>query len=425
MDDEERAEALLDAGLDPDDFDGVEFDSSFDAWSALQDNGLSLWELDLMDDEEKREALEDVGLDPEDYEMLPVGYSFPYSAPPAPRMQTSHKGDAPTAAPKKEEPPPPPPKVYRICGVTFRGSNHCYAYLTNGLDISLGDAVMVPTGPENHPSAATIVSIGDYAAEAAPYPVEKLKAVLQKATPKESGPPIPQKEAVSASEEQEAPAPKPLPTPKAKPATPAPPFAPTTQGKKEPSPWWPLAVAAVIVLFLAIGQASKPTTVRNSSSSYRSSRSSGSSSYTYSGGTASTPARPPVNREPAMTKEEAERLKGTGYHGTRPNSSAEDNELKAAQVRCANCGYRSHNGYNSLCDYCAWMERYGGGLPTQKAPDVTPKPTPRPTPKPTPKPATNDPYHTSDYYHPEDFYYDHYDDFWDYEDAEDYWERYH
>ena len=31
MNDDERAETLLDAGLDSDDYDGVEFDSSFDA----------------------------------------------------------------------------------------------------------------------------------------------------------------------------------------------------------------------------------------------------------------------------------------------------------------------------------------------------------------------------------------------------------
>lgn len=72
MDEDERAETLRDAGLDPDDYDGVEFDSSFDAWSALQDNGLSLWEMDLMDEDEKKAVLEDAGLDPEDYAALPA-----------------------------------------------------------------------------------------------------------------------------------------------------------------------------------------------------------------------------------------------------------------------------------------------------------------------------------------------------------------
>ena len=58
------------------------------------------------------------------------------------------------------------------------------------------------------------------------------------------------------------------------------------------------------------------------------------------------------SRERALTKEEADRLRGTGYHNTRPNSAAEHNELKAAQVTCKECGYHSDNGYNSLCDYC-------------------------------------------------------------------------
>lgn len=45
-----------------------------------------------------------------------------------------------------------------------------------------------------------------------------------------------------------------------------------------------------------------------------------------------------INTESAMTKEQAERLRGTGYNGTRPNSSAEALELKAAQVKCKKCG---------------------------------------------------------------------------------------
>ena len=61
-----------------------------------------------------------------------------------------------------------------------------------------------------------------------------------------------------------------------------------------------------------------------------------------------------INTEPAMTKEEAERLRGTGYHGTRPNSLAEEIELKAAQVKCKKCGMHSHNGANSLCDECQY-----------------------------------------------------------------------
>ena len=69
----------------------------------------------------------------------------------------------------------------------------------------------------------------------------------------------------------------------------------------------------------------------------------------YSGGGYSSGS---YTRKKALTKEEAEALRGTGYNGTRPNSSAEALELKAAQVTCKECGYHSDNGYNSLCDYC-------------------------------------------------------------------------
>ena len=191
MDDEERAGALQDAGLDPEDFDGIEFDSSFDAWSALQDNGLSLWELDLLDEEEKRETLENAGLDQEDYETLPFVSSYSYSVPFVPPAQPPKQAPPQAATPKEETPPPQPPKVYRLCGVNFPGSTHSYAYLTNGLALSLGDTVIVPSGPENVPRAAKVVSIGDYTAEAAPYPVEKVKAVLRREAPIESAPSAP------------------------------------------------------------------------------------------------------------------------------------------------------------------------------------------------------------------------------------------
>ena len=59
------------------------------------------------------------------------------------------------------------------------------------------------------------------------------------------------------------------------------------------------------------------------------------------------------------TKEEAERLRGTGYKGTRPNSTAESMELKAAQVKCKTCGMHSDNGVNSQCDACAYNEKHG------------------------------------------------------------------
>jgi len=66
-----------------------------------------------------------------------------------------------------------------------------------------------------------------------------------------------------------------------------------------------------------------------------------------------------INTTPAMTKEEADRLRGTGYHGTRPNSTAESMELSAAQVKCKTCGMHSDNGVNSQCDACAYNAKHG------------------------------------------------------------------
>lgn len=74
--------------------------------------------------------------------------------------------------------------------------------------------------------------------------------------------------------------------------------------------------------------------------------------YSYSSYSGSGYSESSYIRKRALTKEEADALRGTGYNGTRPNSSAEALELKAAQVKCKECGYHSDNGSNSLCDYC-------------------------------------------------------------------------
>lgn len=70
-------------------------------------------------------------------------------------------------------------------------------------------------------------------------------------------------------------------------------------------------------------------------------------------------AKKKINTKKALTKEEADALRGTGYHGTKPNSFAESNALKAAMVTCKNCGMHSDNGSNSLCDECQYNKEYG------------------------------------------------------------------
>ena len=65
------------------------------------------------------------------------------------------------------------------------------------------------------------------------------------------------------------------------------------------------------------------------------------------------------NTTPAMTEQEAKALRGSGYHGTRPKSSAEDTELAAAMNKCRKCGMHTTNGKNSLCDACLYNKNHG------------------------------------------------------------------
>lgn len=66
-----------------------------------------------------------------------------------------------------------------------------------------------------------------------------------------------------------------------------------------------------------------------------------------------------INNEPALTDEQAKALEGTGYGGTRPNSSVEISKIKAAKVKCKKCGMHSTNGLNSLCNECSYNESMG------------------------------------------------------------------
>ena len=71
------------------------------------------------------------------------------------------------------------------------------------------------------------------------------------------------------------------------------------------------------------------------------------------------PVRKKVNTQRALTLEEGTALKGTGYHNTEPNSVAESIEIKAAMVKCKECGMHSDNGENSLCDECRYNQEHG------------------------------------------------------------------
>ena len=65
------------------------------------------------------------------------------------------------------------------------------------------------------------------------------------------------------------------------------------------------------------------------------------------------------NYRKALTKEEADALRGTGYHGTRPNSAAENAELKAAMNTCPSCGMYADRGAHNLCSACQYNKDHG------------------------------------------------------------------
>ncbi len=70
-------------------------------------------------------------------------------------------------------------------------------------------------------------------------------------------------------------------------------------------------------------------------------------------------AKRKTNYKRALTEEEAEALRGTGYHGTRPNSSAENTEIRAAMRKCPKCGMYGDQGPNNLCYACRYNEEHG------------------------------------------------------------------
>ena len=187
--------------------------------------------------------------------------------------------------------------------------------------------------------------------------------------------------------------------------------------------WLGAVSVFVLMIILLSSTVEKSDTSRDSYQSKYGTNNYSSSKYSGNGNYYLT--RPAVNKTPAMTKEEAERLSGTGYHGCRPHSSAENLELKAAQIKCKNCGYHSDNGANSYCDYCQWMLTHEGKLPSNGNTISSNTPTNKNN-----RGKSNfknfeddDKYNVNNYSNEEDFYYDHYDDFFDYEDAEKYYKE--
>jgi len=415
MDEDERREALEDAGLDPDDYEDIEFDSSFSAWSDLQMSGSNLWELELMDDDEKRETIENAGLDPEDFDLDSSPYvgSYPtYSSephPPEPQtVATSHpdsfqqkhepdKSSQPKANPNHSSQQneatevKPPRKIYHFCGVRFEGGSQIYSYLTGNISVRPGDTVRVPVGSSGETSVARVVSIGDYTAEAAPYPVEKTKQILSLVVSDEAKavtkPVSERSQRVSRQSEIK------------------------TINRKMRKLRAAIVVLSVLLLVLIAVII-----------------------YSYSGTNIAPIVSPSVSSPRVMQTSSpvpTATPKPTATPTPKPTASARNSGPHVGMKLSRDDGLYFLGGGGKVGGVSTSKFRYTYGSKTyvvyldndyviQKIEDYLPQSSNKKSSS-TPKP-TSDPYDAKSYSHPEDFYYDYYDDFWDYEDAEDYWE---
>ncbi len=66
-----------------------------------------------------------------------------------------------------------------FCNVKFDNSDRTYCYLSDYDGYSTGDLVVVPVGPDNQETLATITTVEFHTAEEAPYPLEKIKRIIQ------------------------------------------------------------------------------------------------------------------------------------------------------------------------------------------------------------------------------------------------------
>ena len=71
-------------------------------------------------------------------------------------------------------------KTYIYCGVVFQSKAKVYHYRTNDTTIKEGDEVVVPVGKQQEEVIATVVSVGRYTAQNAPYPLNRTRFIIRK-----------------------------------------------------------------------------------------------------------------------------------------------------------------------------------------------------------------------------------------------------
>ncbi|MDO4284692.1 MAG: hypothetical protein Q4C60_05075 [Eubacteriales bacterium] len=72
--------------------------------------------------------------------------------------------------------------VYTCCSVKLPFSEKPYAYRAEDSALQIEDRVIVPVGVDNEETEGVVVSVGQYARIAVPYPVERTKTILRKVT---------------------------------------------------------------------------------------------------------------------------------------------------------------------------------------------------------------------------------------------------
>jgi hypothetical protein len=75
--------------------------------------------------------------------------------------------------------------IYTLCGVSFPSASHPYHYKTDDPTIKIGDTVLVPVGDKE--AVGTVISVGQYTRQAAPFPIERIKTIISKVEDKNNG----------------------------------------------------------------------------------------------------------------------------------------------------------------------------------------------------------------------------------------------
>ena len=73
-------------------------------------------------------------------------------------------------------------QVYHYCGVVFYKADIIYHYLNPGLELHVGDRVLVPVHIHGGTQTAegVVVSSGEYLAQCVPYPVSQASMIIKK-----------------------------------------------------------------------------------------------------------------------------------------------------------------------------------------------------------------------------------------------------